>query len=332
MKHTLYKQVLLMKMLSKMSFSSIKEKNLINDNMNALDQLNKFRVGPFTKKNEALTTMQVLRRTLLSNLQGIGIFGVYIPEVIHEFSVIPGLKEDTIELTLNLQTLVFKGHSSTPIIRYLECAGPGIITANNLKDLPPEITCLNSNQYIATVENNVAFRIHVLISTQPVPLPTNFLPVNTVPAPVKAVNFCIESEGKEDVDFCVLEIRTNGSISPVNAIQEALKRISFLFCLLETSFIPEFNSKGLLDGSQQTDKNSLMEVGENTSFSAVLKKVPIEKLSLSTRTIKCLQRHNIYTIYELMNYNKEQLLNLKNFGKKSLLEVTEKLRKFHEST
>jgi DNA-directed RNA polymerase subunit alpha len=75
-----------------------------------------------------------------------------------------------------------------------------------------------------------------------------------------------------------------------------------------------------------------MEVGENTSFSAALKKVPIEKLSLSTRTIKCLQRHNIYTIYELMNYNEEQLLNLENFGKKSLLEVTEKLRKFHEST
>lgn len=144
-------------MAGKIRSPFIEKVSLLNGEIDTLEQLNKFRVGPFVKKNEALTVMQALRRTLLSNARGTGIFGVHIPKVLHEFSTIPGVKEDTVELTLNLQTLVFKGYSSTPIILDLEFEGPGVVTANNLNYIPPEICCLNSSQYIATVENKTFF-------------------------------------------------------------------------------------------------------------------------------------------------------------------------------
>lgn len=156
-----------------------------------------------------------------------------------------------------------------------------------------------------------------------------------MPTPIKAVNFCIESEGKEESDFCILEIRTNGSISPLDAIREALKRISFLFCLIEISFIPDFNFQAVPEKLRQTKKRkerAPIALRDNNYSSSSLKNAPIEKLLLSTRTTNCLRRHNIYTIHELMTYNEEQLLNLEHFGKKSSLEVAEKLREFYGRT
>ena len=205
--------------------------------LNAL--FSRFVIGPL-KKGQGLTIGNTLRRTLLSDLQSIAIAGVRIPSVNHEFSSIDGIKEDVVDILLNFKQIALKGSfQESELITRLTYQGPGIITAKSI-ELPEEITLVEPNQYIAMVTSDRLIEMEVLIkkgegysarviSNQ---LPDQFLAVDTIYIPVKRVNFFIEtgnSDNNQNSESLILEIYTNGSITPTDAISKAAENLLTFF-------------------------------------------------------------------------------------------------------
>jgi DNA-directed RNA polymerase subunit alpha len=282
--------------------------------------LTKFCIEPL-KKGQGVTIGNALRRVLLSDLPGIAIVGVRISNVNHEFSTIPGLKEDIIEILLNLKQIVFKGKLLEPVIARVSFQGSGIITAQDI-ELPSEISIVDPNQYIASLVKPINLEMEVLlefgygysVSEHIVNrLPQGFVALDAIFMPVQKVNFFIETSKNtsfSEVETLILEVATNGSIEPIEAIINASS-------ILETIFA-SFTSK------DETISQPLLVVDKPEPQNEY-DNIMLEELELSVRAYNCLKRANVHSVSELLKYSQEDLLEFKNFGQKSADEVCWKL-------
>lgn len=290
----------------------------------------KFQIEPFPK-GQSITVGNALRRTLLSNIPGIAVVGVRIAGINHEFSSIPGVKEDVLEILLNLKQLVFKGSCTEPTIVRLNFQGPGIINANDM-ELSPFLEFVDPNAYIATVESSVAVEMELFVTkgrgyslnnTASTSIPKGFLSIDAVFMPVRKVNFFIEisqDNNLNEQENLVVEIQTNGSMTPSEALNLGAKELARIFTAIRSNDVNDLEP---------------VFVEEETGYietQSDIKNTLIEELELSVRAYNCLKRANIHTLGDLLNYSQEELLEFKNFGQKSADEVCENLyRKFNLS-
>lgn len=279
---------------------------------------------------QGITVGNALRRTLLSSVSGTAITGARIAGVNHEFSTIPNVKEDVIEILLNIKQVVLKGATEEPIMARLDFCGPGIITVGDIKS-NPGIKVIEPTQYIATVEAHANLEIDLLIESgygyslsekkNKSSSIKDFLVVDAAFMPVRKVNFFIEAShvsGKKTENL-IFEIETNGSITPIEATNQAIEILSKLF-----------NSLNFKSENPEIVAKSIIQTATPTNTKLDLNNTQIEELELSVRAYNCLKRADIQTIGELITYSKEELLEFKNFGQKSADEVCESLtRRFN---
>tara|TARA_B100000683_G_scaffold167183_1_gene161081 strand:- start:4487 stop:5434 length:948 start_codon:yes stop_codon:yes gene_type:complete len=283
--------------------------------------LAKLCIEPLTK-GQGVTVGNALRRTLLSDIPGIAIVGVHINNVNHEFSTIPGLREDVIEILLNLKQIVFKGTLNESVIARLEFQGPGIVTAQDF-NLPNGITLVEPTQYIASITGQTTLEMEILIesgygylvSEQFINrLPKSFLAVDAVFMPVRKANFFVETSRTtafSTSESVIFEIETDGSIEPLAAINHAISTLEHLFSSFKVNSISSSSQPVLVEEAETPN-----------GFDNVL----LADLLLSVRAYNALKRANIHNLSELLKYSKEDLLELKNFGQKSADEVCESLQ------
>jgi len=288
----------------------------------------KFSIGPLAK-GQGITIGNALRRVLLSNLQGIAITGVRIAGVKHEFSTIQGVKEDIIEILLNLKQIIFKGNLDSGIVARLVCQGPKIVTAKDI-ELPEDISLVEERQYIVSIASNISLEMEFLIERgegyslngkkisidQP-----GFLAIDSVFMPVQKVNFFVEtsrSNASSELENLILEIYTNGSIEPLDALSSASQLLEKIFGALSITKSPMRTSfvENQMEDEKQQEFDNIM----------------IEELELSVRAYNCLRRANVHTLSDLLKYSQEDLLEFKNFGQKSADEVAESLKKRFNKT
>jgi DNA-directed RNA polymerase subunit alpha len=285
--------------------------------------VSKFCIEPLNK-GQSITIGNALRRTLLSSIKGTAIVGVRIFGINHEFSIIPGVKEDVMEILLNLKQIVFKGKLQGCMIARLNFSGPGIITAKDIQ-LDQELVCVEPDQYIAFVHSSQNIEMEFVIEEgagyflnerKSPNLLQGFLAVDAVFMPVQKVNFFVETSRSRDLfemESLILEVQTNGSITPLEAVNNAAN-------VLENTF-------GTLKSSDSNLEEPIANESLEIDAQSDIKNVLIEELELSVRSFNCLKRANINTLGELLNYSSEELLEFKNFGKKSADEVVESLSK-----
>ena len=284
----------------------------------------KYYIGPFIK-GQSTTIGNTLRRVLLSSLQGLAIVGARINDINHEFSTIPHVKEDVTDILLNLKQIVFKGNINEPTLARLKVKGPGIITAQDI-ELPPNVKLIDPRQYIATITAKGDVEMEFLITrgqnylkntTLESIIPSGFLSVDAVFMPVKKVNFFVETAqtgNSSELESLILEIWTNGSLTPAEALSTSAEVLGNSFELLKIT-----NTTSTLAINKE-----IYQAEDNPEQ---LDTIFIEELELSVRAYNCLKRANIHTVSDLMKYSANDLLEFKNFGQKSADEVCESLKK-----
>ena len=281
-------------------------------------QYSKFVLEPL-ERGQGITVGNALRRVLLSNLEGTAVTATRIAGVTHEFATVPGVREDVLEILLNLKELVFRSYSSGPHIARLAAIGPKTITAGDF-DVPSEVEVVDPTGYVATladgaklemeirIERGVGYRIVDLEKEDVSSL--DFLQIDAVFMPVSKVKYTVEEtrldEG-ENKDRLILEITTNGSIKPDEALSQAATILVGLFHPLgDLNIQPSPEEK-----EEEEDPNG---------------QIPIEELQLSVRAYNCLKRAQINSVADLLDYSHEDLLEIKNFGQKSAEEVVDALK------
>lgn len=286
----------------------------------ARDNHAKFIIESF-EKGHGITVGNALRRIMLSDLQGTAITAVRIANVNHEFSSIPGIREDIIEILLNLKEIVFKGFISNTAIGRLKVQGPGIVMSDQF-ELPSGVEIVDPKQYIATLSEKVVLEIEVRITSGQgydlsekldEEIPTDFLQVDAIYMPVKKVNYNVELvEQKPSIlkDRLILDVWTNGSITPQEAVTKSSKNLIDLFTPI-SNFSGENNVLAPVVAKRENQVSQIL----------------IEELHLSVRAYNCLKRAQIHSVADLMYYSREDLLEIKNFGEKSAQEVMDALHK-----
>jgi len=267
---------------------------------------------------QGITIGNLLRRVLLGDLEGTAITGVRIAGVKDEFSLIPGIREDILEILLNLKGIILKSNISTRQFARLRLQGPSVITASSIQ-FPPEIEVINPNHYIATISNSQLLEIEFKIESGTKYRLANelfsdrfedFIETDAIFMPVQKVDFKVENvyDNSNNIrERLFLDIWTNGSISPEQAIFSGSNLIINLF-----KFISEDKVKKKKEIKEK--RNHIKPIDPYTH-------IAIEELQLSVRPYNCLKRAQINTIGELLEYSPEKLLELKNFGRKSADEV-----------
>jgi len=281
----------------------------------------RFAIGPL-EPGFGHTLGNALRRTLLSSIPGAGVTQVRFDDALHEFTTLPGVKEDVTDIILNLKDLVLRVDSDEPVILRLDVRGPAAVTAGDLQAtsdvdiLEPDlvIATLNGKGRLAmdvTVERG---RGYVSAERNKRSATIGVIPVDSIFSPVRRVAFSVEPtrvEQSTNYDRLVLDIETDGSITPREALASAGDTLRALVSLVAEM---SENPQGL----------ELGDVSSATSGSPDLD-LPIEDLDLSERPRNCLKRAQINTIGELVERTEDDLLAITNFGQKSLDEVLQKL-------
>jgi DNA-directed RNA polymerase subunit alpha len=263
-----------------------------------------------------------LRRTLLSSIPGAAVSQVRFDEALHEFDVIPGVKEDVTDLILNLKDLVLRCESEEPVTLRLDKRGPSDVTAADIQTTA-DVELLNPEMHLATVNAKGRLALDLTVEQGRGYLSAErnkrtstigIIPVDAIFSPVRRVAFSVEPtrvEQATNYDRLLLDIETDGSITPRDALASAGDTLHNLMGLLaELSAEP----KGL----------ELGEVSPATAASPDLE-LPIEELDLSERPRNCLKRARVDTIGQLVQKTEDDLLAITNFGSKSLEEVLQKL-------
>lgn len=265
-----------------------------------------------------------LRRILLSSLPGAAVNAVKIDGVLHEFSVIKGVKEDVTEIVLNIKSIVAKLHCDTPKTVYIDAQGEGVITAGDIK-ADSDVEILNPDLYIATLNSDTKLNMEITLSkgrgyvaadknreqSQPV---IGVIPVDSIYTPVKKVNYKVEPArvgAVTDFDKLSIEVWTNGTLKPNEAISLAAKIMSEHLSLF-------------IDLSADAKNVEIMVEKEESKKEKVLE-MTIEELDLSVRSYNCLKRAGINTVEDLANKTEEDMMKVRNLGRKSLEEVMNKL-------
>ncbi len=281
-------------------------------------QYGKFVFEPLDR-GQGLTVGNALRRVLLANLKGAAITSVRIAGVTHEFATVPGVREDVLDILLNLKQVILRSHSAEPQIGRLFVRGPATVTSGNF-ELSPEVEAINPEQYVATLSADAALEMEIKIEQgkgyQPVDrtrdegAALDFMQIDAVFMPVTKVNYTVEDIRSADGgarDRLMLEVWTNGSLTPQEALGQAATILVDLFNpLKDVTFTPVEE----LDTEEEDENNQ----------------IPIEGLNLSVRAYNCLKRAQINSVADLLEYSQEDLLEIKNFGAKSAEEVIQALQ------
>jgi DNA-directed RNA polymerase subunit alpha len=275
------------------------------------------------KPGQGITIGNQLRRVLLGDLGGIAISAVRIAGVTHEFSTIPGVREDILEILLNLKGIVLKNKTTTTQFGRLKIQGPNVVTAD-LIQLPDDLEVINPNHYIATLSTSSILEIEFKfeygtgyrLATQTfLDEDENYLQLDTIFMPVQKVDFKIENvyDSSNDIsERLFLDIWTNGSISPTEALESASQIIIDLFAAL-------INNTDKIENDQVNSKSDSISIEPYNN-------IAIEELQLSVRAYNCLKKAKINTVGDLLQYSPEKLQELKNFGRKSADEVFSTLK------
>nr|YP_009732275.1 RNA polymerase alpha subunit [Gracilaria spinulosa]QHS70689.1 RNA polymerase alpha subunit [Gracilaria spinulosa] len=269
-------------------------------------------------KGQGITLGNSLRRTILSDLEGAAIVAVRIAGINHEFSTITGVREDVLEILLNLKEVVLKSYSDTPQIGRIRVQGPAIITTG-LFEIPPEIQIIDPQQYIATICNNTIFEMefrvekgsgYKLVNKGFDKKSIDFLQIDAIFMPATKFNYIVEEKKISPTliqEKLSLEVWTNGSLSPQEAISQGAQVLTNLFYPLTNL---NFKSIDNIENEHEEEINQVL----------------IEELQLSVRAYNCLKRAQIHSISDLLDYSQDELLEIKNFGQKSAEEVIEALQ------
>lgn len=270
-----------------------------------------------------LTLGNALRRTLLSSIQGAAVTAVRINGVLHELSNIPGVTEDVTDIILNLKQLVIVMHRDTPKFLNLKVTKQGQITAEDITE-DPDIQIINKDLVICTATEEAEVEMEILVGHGRgyVPAETHeledydigMIPVDSNFAPVRKVAYSVENTRvgqRTDYDSLVLEITTDGSVNPEDALGFAAKIVKDHMLL----FIK-------FDEAQMKEEEA-EEVDEEVEKLRELLGRSVEELELSVRSGNCLRRANIKTLGDLVSRSESEMLKYRNFGKQSLKEITE---------
>ncbi len=269
-----------------------------------------------------------LRRIMLSSLPGSAVSQIKIDGVVHEFSVIPGVKEDVTEIIMNIKSLAIKNTSDTnePKTAYIEAEGEVVVTAGDIQ-ADPDIEILNPEQVIATLCGGPDSRLYMELTitngrgyvsadkNKNDDLPIGVIPIDSIYTPVERVNLSVENTrvGQiTDFDKLTLDVYTNGTLIPDEAVSLAAKVLS-----------EHLNS--FIDLSEHAKTAEIMVEKEDNEKEKVLE-MNIDELELSVRSYNCLKRAGINTVEELTNKTAEDMMKVRNLGRKSLEEVLAKLK------
>jgi DNA-directed RNA polymerase subunit alpha len=282
----------------------------------------KFVVEPL-ERGYGITLGNSLRRILLSSLPGVAVKSIKIDGVMHEFSTVPGVKEDVTEIILNLKNLSAKIYSEDQKLVRIEAQGPGPVTAGDIiADADVEI--LNSDLHIATLEDDAKLNMEIALSkgrgyvpaenNKTDSMPIGVLPVDSIYTPVNKVSYFVENTrvGQvTDYDKLTLEIWTDGSIQPDEAASLGAKIMNEHLNLFIT-LTDHIDNVEIMVEKEEDKKEKVLEM-------------TIEELELSVRSYNCLKRAGINTVEELTEKSEEDMMKVRNLGKKSLEEVQQKL-------
>jgi DNA-directed RNA polymerase subunit alpha len=281
----------------------------------------RFAIGPL-EPGFGYTLGNSLRRVLLSSIPGAAITRVKFDDALHEFTVIKGIKEDVMDIILNLKDVVFTSESSDPVTLRCEVKGPADVTAGDIQ-LTSDVEIVNPDLHIATVNSNGVLAMDITVEQgrgyataeqNKMGNTIGVIPVDSIFSPVRRVSFVVEPvrvEQSTDYDRLVMDITTDGVLSPRSALASAS---STMISLLDILVHLDEDTKGL----------ELGEVASISSGSPDLD-LDIEELDLSERPRNCLKRAQVLTVGELVRHSSDELLAITNFGQKSLDEVLEKL-------
>jgi len=281
----------------------------------------RFSAQPF-ERGFGTTIGNALRRVLLSSIEGAAVTAVKIDGVLHEFSPIQGVAEDATDIILNLKQIPLKLHTDEVKTVYLRVDRAGAVKASDI-EVDHEVEILEPDAHIATISDGGHLHMELRLKRGRgyVSADKNFdedlgigwIPVDSVHSPVKKVNYLVEAARvgqATDFDKLTLEVRTNGAISPSDALSEAAKTLSrHLAIFMSADDADEPLAEGMGDkptasGNEHLDKS-------------------VEELELSVRSYNCLKNANIRTIRELVQKSENEMLKTKNFGRKSLNEIKE---------
>ena len=284
----------------------------------------KFVVEPL-ERGYGTTLGNSLRRILLSSLPGSAVKSIKIDGIMHEFSTIPGVKEDVTEIVLNLKRLAVRVNSDDEKTVIIDAKGPMEVTAKDIK-VSADVEIFNDDLHIATLEDGASLYMEINLAkgrgyvtadqNKTETTPIGVIPVDSIYTPVIKVNYAVENTrvGQvTDYDKLTLEIWTDGSISPVESVAIGARIMREHLNL----FI------NLYDNAEEIG-DIMVEKSEDQK-ARTLEKMPIEELELSVRSFNCLKRANINTVENLISKSEDDMMNVRNLGRKSLEEIKQKL-------
>jgi DNA-directed RNA polymerase subunit alpha len=264
-----------------------------------------------------------LRRTLLSSIPGAAVTSIRIDGVLHEFTTVPGVKEDVTDLILNLKELVVSSESDEPVTMYLRKQGPGEVTAADIAP-PAGVAIHNPDLHLATINKKGRLEIELVVERGRgyVPATQNKqpgqeigrIPVDSIYSPVLKVTYRVEAtrvEQRTDFDRLIVDVESKQSILPRDAMASAGKTLVELFGLARELNV---DAEGIEVGPSPQEQQDI------ANFS-----MPIEEMELTVRSYNCLKREGIHTVGELVSRSEADLLDIRNFGAKSIDEVKMKL-------
>jgi DNA-directed RNA polymerase subunit alpha len=286
-----------------------------------VDNRQRFAIGPL-EPGFGHSVGNALRRVLISSIPGAAITQVRFDDALHEFTTIPGVKEDVIDIILNLKDVVWRSWSADPVTVRLDVRGPKEVTAGDFM-LPADVEVINRDLHIAWVSENGRLGLDAVVeqgrgyvSAEGNKRTTTIgiIAVDAIFSPIRHANYRVEPVRvgqSTDFDQVILEVETDGSLTPREAVASAARTLTSLFGLV---------------AQLATDVNAL-EVAPSPEVSTRPPEydLPIEELELTERPRNCLKRASINTIGDLIERTPEDLLSITNFGQKSLDEVVERL-------
>src|SRR5436853_2166745 len=300
-----------------------KPKKLDYDAETLTPNYGRFTAQPF-ERGFGTTIGNALRRVLLSSIEGPAITAIPVTVGLHEFTSLTGVVEDMTDVVLNLKQIPFKLHVEGPKTLYLEKKGPGVVTAADF-DQDADIEILDTTAHIATLSKEGTLKLEARLKrgrgyvvadrNADGDLPLGYIPVDSIHSPVRRVNYHVEGARvgqMTDYDRLILEVWTNGAVSPQEAVSLAADLLGDHLRIFSA-----FEAKG-----EAIEEAMAPEV--DPRLAEMLAK-PIEELDLSVRSANCLKNANIRTLGDLVQRTEREMLSTKNFGRKSLDEIKDVL-------
>jgi DNA-directed RNA polymerase subunit alpha len=294
---------------------------VLHDGSGGQPPVSRFIVEPL-EPGFGYTVGNAMRRTLLSSVPGAAVAAIKVEGVLHEFTTVPGVKEDVTELVLNVKGIVVRMETDeAESTMQLRARGAAEVKAGDI-ETPAGVEVVNPDLHIAslnskgrldiefTVQRGVGYEVADRMKRKDV---IGVIPVDALYSPVRRVTYVIEHTRVEQMtnyDRLVLEVETNGAVEPKQAVVSAAQRLGELIGLF----------RELVEGPVRPEESL-----ETTSRPLVDTERPIEQLELSVRALNCLKREGIHTLGELLECTEEDLMDIRNFGEKSVVEVKEKL-------